>query len=184
MSTSRKPSKPLTIVTLLLFAGIAMFVLTAPSIAPEPPPTAAPPVETTTQPPTTLPPTTVPPTTAPPAAVAPATVPPTTTPPAPPTTAPPAQTIEYEPGSIENMICAAFGDQCSKALSVVHCESRFNPGTVGAAGDRGLFQIHPVHIPYLSDRGMSWEAMFDPASNIAYAHDLYSRSGWGPWTCA
>jgi hypothetical protein len=85
---------------------------------------------------------------------------------------------------LESLICATFVNDCGKALSVVYCESRFNPGTVGAAGERGLFQIHPVHIPYLADRGMTWDSMFDPASNIAYAYDLYSRSGWGPWTCA
>jgi soluble lytic murein transglycosylase-like protein len=81
------------------------------------------------------------------------------------------------------MICATFGDQCSKALSVVQCESNFNPGVVGAAGERGLFQIHPVHIQYLAPFG-GWDAMFDPAANIAYAHNLYSQQGWGPWTCA
>lgn len=123
---------------------------------------------TTTSPPTTMPPTTVPPTTTVPVAPAPV-----------------APSVEVVPSNdLERMICATFGDQCSKALSVVYCESRFNTGTVGAAGERGLFQIHPVHIPYLADRGLSWDAMFDPASNIAYAYDLYSRSGWGPWTCA
>lgn len=118
---------------------------------------------TTTAPPTTLPPS-------------------TTVPAAPQPAAPPVEVVPSN--DLESMICATFGDQCSKALSVVYCESRFNTGTVGAAGERGLFQIHPVHIPYLADRGMSWDAMFDPASNIAYAYDLYSRSGWGPWTCA
>lgn len=122
---------------------------------------------------------------------------PTTTVYFPPTTTtiyiapPPTSPVATEPppaaipaGSIEEMICNTFGDQCQKALSVVRCESSFNPGTVGAAGERGLFQIHPVHIPYLQDRGMTWDSMFDPASNISYAYDLYSRSGWGPWTCA
>lgn len=121
---------------------------------------------TTTSPPTTMPPTTTMP-------VAPS---------APAPVAPPSEVVPSN--DLESMICATFGDQCSKALSVVYCESRFNTGTVGAAGERGLFQIHPVHIPYLADRGLSWDAMFDPVSNIAYAYDLYSRSGWGPWTCA
>lgn len=146
----------------------------------EPPaPTGA--VALSATPPTTAPVTTLAPTTLPPTTLPPTTLPPVT---APPTTAPSPPPVEYAVGSLEEMICATFGDQCAKALSVVHCESRFNPGTVGAAGERGLFQIHPVHIPYLADRGLSWDAMFDPASNIAYAHDLYSRSGWGPWTCA
>jgi hypothetical protein len=101
-------------------------------------------------------------------------------------TVPPA--IVYETNSIagdsiEGMICATFGDQCAKALSVVRCESGFNPGVVGGAGERGLFQIHPVHAPNLGAYG-GWDAMFDPAANIAYAYALFSGSGWGPWTCA
>jgi len=95
--------------------------------------------------------------------------------------APPA--MVYAANSIEDMICATFGDQCAKALSVVQCESGFNPGVVGGAGERGLFQIHPVHAPNLGAYG-GWDAMFDPAANIAYAHALFSGSGWGPWTCA
>lgn len=100
----------------------------------------------------------------------------------------PAPAIVYEantiaPNSIEDMICATFGDQCAKALSVVQCESGFNPGVVGGAGERGLFQIHPVHAPNLGAYG-GWDAMFDPAANIAYAYALFSGSGWGPWTCA
>lgn len=93
--------------------------------------------------------------------------------------APPADLV-----GIEKMICDTFAGDCDKALSVVYCESRFNPSTVGSAGERGLFQIHPVHIPYLQERGLTWDAMFDPQANIAYAYDLYARAGWGPWTCA
>lgn len=87
-------------------------------------------------------------------------------------------------GSIEEMICNTFGDQCQKALSVAWCESRYNPGTVGAAGERGIMQIHPVHIQYLGNYGLTWDDMFDPAANLTYAYALYSSQGWGPWTCA
>jgi hypothetical protein len=96
--------------------------------------------------------------------------------------APPASPV-IPSGGIEDMICSAFGDQCSKALSVAWCESNYNPGVVGGAGERGLFQIHPVHIPNLGPYG-GWDAMFDPSANIAYAYALYSGSGWGPWSCA
>jgi hypothetical protein len=84
---------------------------------------------------------------------------------------------------IESLICQTFVNDCAKALSVAWCESNHNPSVVGGAGERGLFQIHPVHIPNLSSYG-GWDAMFDPSANIAYAFDLYSRAGWGPWTCA
>lgn len=95
----------------------------------------------------------------------------------------PEPVVDAPAGSIEDMICSVFGDQCSKALSVAWCESNYNPGVVGGAGERGLFQIHPVHIPNLGQYG-GWDAMFDPSANIAYAYALYSGSGWGPWTCA
>jgi hypothetical protein len=84
---------------------------------------------------------------------------------------------------IETLICATFTNDCSKAIAVAWCESNHNPNVVGGAGERGLFQIHPVHIPNLAPYG-GWDAMFNPTSNIAYAHALYSNSGWGPWTCA
>lgn len=116
-------------------------------------------------------------------------IPPTTTtiyvpppPPAPVVSEPPV--VEIPAGSIEEMICNVFGDQCQKALSVAWCESRYNPGTVGAAGERGIMQIHPVHIQYLGNYGLTWDDMFDPAANLTYAYALYSSQGWGPWTCA
>jgi hypothetical protein len=90
---------------------------------------------------------------------------------------------EVSSGSVEDLICQSFGDQCQKALAVAWCESNHNPGVVGGAGERGLFQIHPVHIPNLGPYG-GWDAMFNPSANIAYAYALYSSSGWGPWTCA
>jgi hypothetical protein len=111
---------------------------------------------------------------------------------APPVTDPPVEYVPVEEpvvyaapaGSIEDLICQYFGDQCQKALSVAWCESRYNPGTVGAAGERGIMQIHPVHIQYLGNYGLTWDDMFDPAANLTYARALYNSQGWGPWTCA
>lgn len=117
-------------------------------------------------------------------------IPPTTTVYVPPTPPPAPEPIpepvvvDVPSGSIEEMICNTFGDQCQKALSVAWCESRYNPGTVGAAGERGIMQIHPVHIQYLGNYGLTWDDMFDPAANLTYAYALYSSQGWGPWTCA
>jgi hypothetical protein len=106
--------------------------------------------------------------------------------PVPTTIAPfvPEPVVDVPAGSIEEMICSVFGDQCGKALSVAWCESRYNPTTVGSAGERGLMQIHPVHISYLANHGLSWDDMFDPMANLTYAYALYSSQGWRPWTCA
>jgi hypothetical protein len=114
----------------------------------------------------------------------PPTVPPTipvTVPATPPTTVAP---VVVPAGDIADLVCSVFGAECDKALAVAWCESRHNPMVVGGAGERGLFQIHPVHIPYLADLGLTWEQMFDPVANTNYAYALWSRSGWGPWTCA
>ena len=174
---------PKSIPYVIFFLAIAIVAILLLGCSSEPQAVRVVPSPTTTEvvPTITFPPTTEAPTTT--TTTTTVYVPPTTVYVAPPTTT--TVPVEVVPASdVEQMICDTFGDQCAKALSVVYCESRFNTGTVGAAGERGLFQIHPVHIPYLADRGMSWDAMFDPASNIAYAYDLYSRSGWGPWTCA
>ncbi len=88
---------------------------------------------------------------------------------------------------IQNRICEAFGDRCAQALAVARCESRFDPTDVGAAGERGLFQIHPVHAEpgeLLDQIGLSWDAMFDVDANIAAARALFLRDGWTPWSCA
>lgn len=142
-----------------------------------PPSTTVVTTTTSTIPPTTISPTTVyTPETSPP---------PTETVPAPPEPVQaPIVAQQVQPSSdIEALICSTFVNDCAKALSVAWCESNYNPGVVGAAGERGIFQIHPVHIPRLGPYG-GWDAMFDPSSNIAYAYALYSSSGWGPWTCA
>jgi hypothetical protein len=96
----------------------------------------------------------------------------------------PPPAVEVPAGSIEEIICSVFGDQCQKALSVAWCESNYNPNVVGAAGERGLMQIHPVHINNLPAYGLTWDSMFDPYSNLQYAYALYSSQGWSPWTCA
>lgn len=89
--------------------------------------------------------------------------------------------IEREPTTdLEALICS-YGWDCATALRVAHCESTMNPGAVGGAGERGLFQLHPVHAARFGER---WELMFDPEVNIAAAHQLWSEQGWSPWTCA
>jgi TolA-binding protein len=42
-------------------------------------------------------------------------------------------------------------------------------------GSRGLFQIG-------CDSTANFDAMFDPAANIAQAYNLYANRGWKPWS--
>lgn len=74
-------------------------------------------------------------------------------------------------------VCAVFGSRCAKAWAVAYCESRGNPRAVGSAGERGLFQIHPVHFGWAHP----W-LLFVPRYNARAAFRL-SRGGtnWKPW---
>jgi hypothetical protein len=50
------------------------------------------------------------------------------------------------PAELWSAVVAYFPpDQRIKAIQVAHCESRFKADAVGALGERGVFQIHPVH---------------------------------------
>ena len=77
-------------------------------------------------------------------------------------------------------ICQVFGPRCAQALEVARCETggTFTPGS-SAAGERGLFQIHPVHFGWLNET-----RLFEPVYNARIAYRL-SRGGtsWRHWTC-
>ena len=55
------------------------------------------------------------------------------------------------------VIRSVFGRNADAALRVARCESGFNTYAVGSAGERGLFQIHPIHRSWVN-----WGAMFNP----------------------
>lgn len=69
-------------------------------------------------------------------------------------------------------------DECQEqSLRVAYCESGYNRYATGwAAGERGFWQIHPVH--------PEWEDAYDPAVNVA-AMMRISQGGtnWWAWTC-
>lgn len=94
----------------------------------------------------------------------------------------PAVTATAGPGSPKTprqIVCGVFKSRCSSAWRVVMCESRGNPRAVGRAGERGLFQIHPVHFGWAKPA-----RLFEPRWNALVAYRL-SRGGtnWRPWTC-
>lgn len=78
------------------------------------------------------------------------------------------------------------GAPVSEAMRVVHCETggTYNTRAVGAAGERGLLQVHPIHRPTIAVLGMTWDDMFDPWANARFGLWLYQRQGWQPWSCA
>jgi soluble lytic murein transglycosylase-like protein len=61
------------------------------------------------------------------------------------------------------------------ALRIMRCESSGNPNATGAAGEMGLFQIHPRWHP---------DATYDPHGNMLAAFRISAGgTNWNPWTC-
>lgn len=122
----------------------------------------------------------------------PAIVSPTATPPPESTQVPQAFIIDVQdqreravtPYTVWAAIMVAFPEsEWSRAALVVWCESRYRPAAVGRAGERGLAQIHPVHIPLIASLGYTWDQMFELEPNLAVARALYDNAGhvWTPW---
>ena len=106
-------------------------------------------------------------------------------PPAPPPTSPPPPPVAWEPGAVEEIICAWFDTNCAQALAVARCESTLRPGAISPGGGNwGLFQINTVHRARVAAHGYAWEQVLDPHVNTEIAHALWSEQGWRPWTCA
>ena len=84
------------------------------------------------------------------------------------------------------VISAYFGPDTGAAYRVVrYCEDKeLEPGQVGDAGERGLFQIHSVHLERIERLGWTWEDMLEVVPNVAVAYDLWLDMGWEPWSCS
>ena len=78
-------------------------------------------------------------------------------------------------------ICSVFGARCQLALEVARCETggTFYSRSVGDAGERGLFQIHPVHFGWVNE-----SRLFEPLYNARIAFRLsHGGRDWSPWSC-
>jgi hypothetical protein len=82
---------------------------------------------------------------------------------------------------IRSTICQVFGSRCGPAIRVATCETggTLNPHSRGSAGERGLFQIHPVHFGRLRE-WLLWQPLYN--ARVAY---ILSKGGrdWSAWTC-
>ncbi len=85
---------------------------------------------------------------------------------------------------VTNVVChARYAWDCSVAAEIAWCEmgQKWNPSAIGAAGERGGFQIHPIHASKWPDY---WtEAALDFVRNAEMAYDIWLTSGFGPWSC-
>lgn len=66
---------------------------------------------------------------------------------------------------------------------LVQCESNWNRWAVGRYGERGLFQIHPIHRGLIAAMGYSWDQMFEAEPNIRVAVEIRRVQGLRAWTC-
>jgi hypothetical protein len=66
-------------------------------------------------------------------------------------------------------------DQLPKLDAVMWCESRCEPRAYNRSGASGLMQVLKSWAP---DRDL-----FDPATNLAVALDVWHRQGWRAWSC-
>jgi soluble lytic murein transglycosylase-like protein len=90
-----------------------------------------------------------------------------------------------ERSEVVDLVAAHFPpEEVASALAVLACESRFDPRATGRAGERGLFQIHPVYWTWLARQLVGPDAdLYDPDTNVAVAAAVWRQFGWAPWSC-
>ena len=86
---------------------------------------------------------------------------------------------------LEGIICSKPWP-CDQAIAVASCESgldrngRLDGDWATNGNNYGLFQINGIHADLWPDFYTSW---MDPATNIEWAFEIWSASGWRPWSC-
>ena len=58
----------------------------------------------------------------------------------------------------------------------MYCESRCEAHAHNRSGATGLLQIMPMHA--------HGRDLYDPATNLAVAIEVYEAQGWRAWSCA
>ena len=71
------------------------------------------------------------------------------------------------------------------AAPVAFCESTWNPVVEdGAAGERGLLQLHPGWWRELAaEMGHEWSELNDALVNMTVAYEIWRTVGPGEWSC-
>ena len=77
-----------------------------------------------------------------------------------------------------DVVAAYFPGQEHYAYSVFWCESKLDPGAVGALGERGIAQIHPI---WFRTYGVP---PADLEGQVAQAAVIVADIGWSHWSCA
>lgn len=85
----------------------------------------------------------------------------------------------------EGIICSKDWP-CGEAIAVASCESglddngRLDGNWATNGNNYGLFQINGIHADLWPDFYTAW---MDPVKNTEWAFEIWSASGWRPWSC-
>jgi hypothetical protein len=85
--------------------------------------------------------------------------------------------LRPRPQSVPQIICAVFGPECSKALQVFFCESRYST----SARNGQYFGIGQMGS---AERARFGGSSLDPWDQVRAAYAYYRVAGWSPWQCA
>lgn len=85
--------------------------------------------------------------------------------------------LHPRPVAVPDVICAVFGDACSKALSVASCESHYSVYATNGQY-HGIFQMGE------RERARFGGSTFDVWEQVRAAYAYYRIAGWSPWQCA
>lgn len=80
------------------------------------------------------------------------------------------------PVSVPAIICAVFGSECQKALSVARCESGFSTAAVNGQY-LGIFQMGSYARARYGHGSDAW-------TQVRAAYAYFRDAGWAPWECA
>ena len=99
--------------------------------------------------------------------------------------APPQATPAPPTDGLEAIVCS-YSWPCDQALDVARCESGVDragrlDGIFATSGSSyGVFQLNGIHARRFPG---FWEKWMDPATNVAWAYQIWSEQGWRPWSC-
>lgn len=88
--------------------------------------------------------------------------------------------VAWTQRELECVVRTGFGSEAANAMSVVRCESVWNPRAVSPTGDYGLFQINRR---WNSEGWRLGANIYDPVWNTRIAYYFWQTRGWGDWTC-
>lgn len=79
---------------------------------------------------------------------------------------------------IMTLICQVqYQWNCSVAIGIAYCESRFDPAAENSSGAKGLYQLKmPLHAWRLAGGDV-----FRAEDNVRAAYNLWQEQGWAPW---